>query len=139
VRLVSVAVPQVKKLSGRFVLTSGYTGGPTIFLLPRIKSRNQDFTIRENACLSYRQIPPVASQERVQVLDPGDTTLSASSVDYEFNPYVRIERRRVQEGARHSTASNPVRNLQGGIHYEGLQRDHQDEDVRGQSKGGCSM
>ena len=129
--LVSAAVPQVKKLSGKFVLTSGYAGGPTIFLLPRIKSRNQDFASRGNACLSYRQIPPVASQERVQALDPGDTTLSASSVDYEFHPYVQIERHRVQERARHSSASNPVRNLQGGIHYEGLQRDHQDEDVRG--------
>jgi hypothetical protein len=84
-----------------------------LFLLPRIKSRNQDFARRENACVSYRQIPPVASQERVQALDPGDTTLSASPVDYEFHPYVRIERRRVREGARHSmsTASNPVRIL----------------------------
>ena len=34
--------------------------------------------------MSYRQIPPVASQERVQALNIGDTALSASPVDYEF-------------------------------------------------------
>ena len=31
--------------------------------------------------MSYRQIPPVASQERVQALNFGDTALSASPVD----------------------------------------------------------
>ena len=62
-----------------------------LFLLPRIKSRNQDFARRENACVSYRQIPPVASQERVQAFNIGDTALSASPVDYEFQPYVRTD------------------------------------------------
>jgi hypothetical protein len=52
--------------------------------------------------------------------ESGGSTLSASSVDHEFHPYVQIEQRRVQEGARHSTAPNSVCNLQGRIHHEGL-------------------
>ena len=119
-RLVSVGSPSSQETLGKSVLTSGYAGGPTIFLLPWNKSRNQDFSSRRNACVSDRQIPPVASQERVQALDIGDTTLSASPVDYEFHPYVRIERRRMREGARNTTAPNPVCNLQDGIHHEGL-------------------
>ncbi len=101
--------PSIQKLLQKFVLTSGYAGGFTILLLPRIKSRNQDFARRENACLSYKQIPRGSSEERVQAPDPGDTALSTPPIDDEF-----------REGARYSTASNPVCNLQGGNHHEGL-------------------
>jgi hypothetical protein len=120
VRLVSIGSPSSPETLGKIVLTSGYAGGPTIFLLPRNKSRNQHFSSCRNACVSDRQIPPVASQERVQALNIGDTTLSASPVDYDFHPYVQIEQRRMQEGARNTTAPNPICNLQGGIHHEGL-------------------
>jgi hypothetical protein len=44
-----------------------------------------------------KRIPSVASKERVQALDPGDTALSASSADYEFHPNVRTERHRLQK------------------------------------------
>jgi hypothetical protein len=36
VSLVSTAVPQVKKLSGKFVLTSGYAGGPIVCPFKRL-------------------------------------------------------------------------------------------------------
>ncbi len=112
--------PSSQKLLQKFVLTSGYAGGFTILLLPQIKSRNQDFARRENACLSYKQIPRGSSVERVQAPDPGDTALSTPPVDDEFHPDVQTERRRMRGGARYSTASNPVCNLQGGNHHEGL-------------------
>jgi len=50
-----------------------------------LRERNQDFATRENARVPYKRISTVASEERVQALDPGDTTLSASSADYEFH------------------------------------------------------
>jgi len=52
---------------------------------------NQDFATHENARVSYKRIPTVTSEERVQALDPGDTTLSASSADFEFHPNVQTE------------------------------------------------
>jgi len=68
--------------------------------------------------VSYKQIPTVTSEKRVQALDTEDTALLASTADYEFYPDVRDERRRMRERARDSTAPNSVFNLQGGNHLE---------------------
>jgi len=56
-----------------------------------LRERNQDFATRENARVSYKQIPTVTSEEHIQALDPGDTALSASSADYEFHPDIQTE------------------------------------------------
>jgi len=65
---------------------SGYAGGPTIFFRRRSRERNQDFSRRKNLFVSYRRIPTVASEKRIQALDPEDTALSAPTADYEFHP-----------------------------------------------------
>jgi hypothetical protein len=69
---------------------SGYAGGPTIFFRRRSRERNQDFSRSENPFVSYRQIPTVTSEKRIQALDPEDTALSAPTADYEFHPGNRI-------------------------------------------------
>ena len=119
-RLVSAAIHEVKKP----------------LELPRIESRNHDFARRKVACVSHKQVPPISSQERVQAPGNGNITLPTPPVEYEFHPDVQAKRRRMQEGARYSTAPYPVCNLQGGNHHEGLQRDGQGENPRGRSKGG---
>jgi hypothetical protein len=91
------------------------------FYCHRLRVGNQDFASRKNARVSHKQVSRASSKKRVQAPDPGNATLSAPPVDYEFHPDIqRTERRRVREGACHSTASNPVRNLKGGIQLEGL-------------------
>jgi hypothetical protein len=51
-----------------------------------LRERNQDFATSKNPFVSYKQIPTVASKERVQALNTEDIALSASTADYEFHP-----------------------------------------------------
>ena len=44
----------------------------------------------ENQFVSYKRIPTVASEKRVQALDTEDTALLASTADYEFHPDDRV-------------------------------------------------
>ena len=86
-RLVSVAVPQVKKLRKKY-LPSGYAGGPTIFLCRRLREGyRDDFPLRE-MCLSNYATPQASSKKRIQASDPKDTTLPTPTVEYEFQPHV---------------------------------------------------
>jgi len=85
-----------------------------------LREKNQDFATSENPFVSYKQIPTVASEKRIEALDSEDTALSASTADYEFHPNNRVKRPRMRERAADSTAPNPVCNLQGGNHLEGL-------------------
>jgi hypothetical protein len=64
---------------GNFSTASGYAG-----------ERNQDFATSKNSFVSYKQIPTVTSEKRVQALDTEDTALSASTADYEFHPDDRV-------------------------------------------------
>jgi hypothetical protein len=70
---------------------SGYAGGPTIFFRRRSRERNQDSSTSENQFVSYRRIPTVASEKRVQAINPEDTALSAPTADYEFHPVDRVD------------------------------------------------
>ena len=83
--------------------------------------------------MSHKQIPTVASEERIQASYPGDTALSTSSVDYEFHPDVQPEQYRLRKGAC-STTPNYLCALQGRNFNEGLYGDYQDEDSGGQVK-----
>jgi len=85
-----------------------------------LRERNQDFATSENPFVSYKRIPTVASEKRIQAFDTEDTALSAFTADYEFHPDNRFKRPRMQERAADPTAPNPVCNLQGGNHLEGL-------------------
>jgi len=40
--------------------------------------------------VSYKQIPTVASEKRIQASLPEDTTLSTTTADYEFHPANRV-------------------------------------------------
>ncbi len=57
---------------------SGYAGGPTIFFWHRSRERNQDFSRSENPFVSYRRIPTVASEKRIQMLPVPQTNSVAS-------------------------------------------------------------
>ncbi len=109
VHLLLVAVPQVTRK-----IPSRYVGGPSIFLLPPIWERGieKNFTFR-NFCLSHERTPRASSKKCVQALDTDNAALSASTVEYEFHPYVPwIERRWLQERKGHSTASHSVCSVQ---------------------------
>ena len=72
-RLVSVGSPSSQETLGKSVLTSGYAGGPIIFLLPRNKSRNQDFAYRGNTfCPTGRflQLPAKSAFKRLILETP---------------------------------------------------------------------
>jgi len=43
--------------------------------------------------VSYRRIPTVTSEKRIQAFDPEDTTLSAPTADYEFHFRRRLRER----------------------------------------------
>jgi hypothetical protein len=77
VYLVSAAVPQAKKLLGKFVLTSGYAGGPTILLLPLIeREKSREISPFEKfARLSNYAVPQVPAKRLVQASDPEDPHL----------------------------------------------------------------
>jgi hypothetical protein len=56
-----------------------------------LRERNQDFATSKNPFVTYKQIPTVASEKRVQALDTEDTALSAPTADYEFHPHDRVD------------------------------------------------
>jgi len=51
-----------------------------------IERKELRFFKKRKSVLSYRQIPTVASEKRIQAFDPEDTALSAPTADYEFQP-----------------------------------------------------
>jgi hypothetical protein len=61
------------------------------FFLPLIERKESRFPRSENPFKSYKRIPTVASEKRVQASYPGDTALSAPSADYEFHPGNRTD------------------------------------------------
>jgi len=68
------------------------------FFRRQLRERNQDFSRNENPFVSYRLIPAVASEKRIQALDPEDTTLSAPTADYEFHPITELTDQECKKG-----------------------------------------
>jgi hypothetical protein len=58
-----------------------------LFFLPLIERKESRFRNQQNPFVSYKRIPTVTSEKRVQALDTEDTALSASTADYEFHPH----------------------------------------------------
>ena len=92
VRLVLVAVPQVKKFQKKNI-TLRLSRRPHYFFTPPIeREKLQEISPFENFDrLSNYAIPQASSEKCVQASDPEDTTLATSTVDYEFQPtYVEL-------------------------------------------------
>jgi hypothetical protein len=73
----------------KYIIPSGYAGGPTIFLRRQLREGNhENFSLREFRLSNYAT-PQASSKKRIQASDPEDTTLPAPTVEYEFHPQVR--------------------------------------------------
>ena len=94
-------------------LPSRYAGGPSIFFATDLRERNwENFAFRE-FCLSHEPTPWASSKECIQAPNTDNAALSASTVEYEFHPYVpQIDQCWLQERTGHSTASHSVRSVQ---------------------------
>ena len=88
VRLLSAAVPQVKKLWKKLFYPQA-TPEALLFLTATDseRRRNQDFA-HHKFCLSNDSTPQASSSQCIQALDSDDATLSTPTADYEFHPHV---------------------------------------------------
>ncbi len=85
--LENLQLPQATPEALAICFTTGREKGIKIFQEAKIRLCPTD----EFPFMSYRRIPTVANEKRVQASHPGDTALSAPTADYEFHPGNRTD------------------------------------------------